>query len=1135
MSHSTLPHRGRIRFVHRTRALGALAAAGAIAAGLTLVSPGDARAAGHGTHYVTDPAAHVSTLAGTGSGGESVGSINNFPGPSVPFGMVQFSPDNPGTGQGYAYSNNTLRGFGLNHASQGCGALGDFPVLPTTTGMSAADKPWTKTESYTHDGEVGSPGYYKLISTDADGSDITSQLTADTRTGVGSFTFPSGKTPSLTFRSGVSNSSTRSGALTVNPTTGIISGWTTSGNFCGKNNSYTVYFAAKVDQKISGYGAWDESTGAVTVGDGSHDAAMTNTRAGGYVSFASGTTSVHLKMALSYVSTDNAIQNMNTEVPTPGAAASGAHSYPSWSKAFDATRKAAHRSWNDALDRIQVSDTASAEETATFYHSLYRSLLHPNTFDDVNGQYIGFEKNPKVHNVSEHRAARGRTRHQYAYFSDWDTYRTLTPLQAMLFPEQASDMAQSLVNDAQQSGSYPRWAFANAATNQMSGDNPVALIAQTYAYGARDFDTATALSYMVKGAVGSTAGENTGGTNEQAVERFGSTVYNKRHYAPQTKEFQTDHAVTGGSITEEYSIDDFTIGRFAAALGHNSTARTFQTRSNYWQNLFNPTTRYVSLRDASGAFPTGDGLSIPSDFGYRGHITGFGSVGYDEGNAEQYVWLVPQNVEGLVTALGGRSAFTDRLDTFMTHGLNVGANQPYMWAGNEPDFNVPWYYNYAGKPWRTSQVVDQIRTTLFGTKPDGAEPGNDDLGAQSSWYVWAALGLFPATPGTDVLTVNAPAFDAARVHLRSGRTIDVRASGATEGKRYIGGLNISGRNTSATWTRLSKLDAGHGSQVGKVDFRLTSRPSRTWGTATSDAPPSYPTGSAALAVHATPDNPAVTPGSTTDLTVDVQRLVRTPAKVRLAATSRTHGITVSSGSARLNGTGAARATLSLHVAASVPDGDYPVRLSARSGAHRVDSTLTVRVARKGGLLAATSKVGISSQSSVNGNFDGAENTFSRQSLASVGLRPGTVKKLANGTTLRWPSAPEGFADTIAPAGQTITLSTPASAISFVGSGINSGGQGSATVTLSDGTTATADFSFGDWVVPSHDGSAANGTLKPVYGNSVVAWTPVRNATSSDPGAYVFATTPYRAPSGLKIVSVTLPKTDKASLFSIAQS
>ena len=138
----------------------------------------------------------------------------------------------------------------------------------------------------------------------------------------------------------------------------------------------------------------------------------------------------------------------------------------------------------------------------------------------------------------------------------------------------------------------------------------------------------------------------------------------------------------------------------------------------------------------------------------------FSQVGFDEGNAEQYVWYVPQNIAGLVTALGGRQAVADRLDKF-TSQLNVGPEEPYLWAGNEPNFLVPWLYNYIGQPWKTQALVDRVRSTLFSPTPDG-EPGNDDLGAMSAWYVWAAMGLYPSVPGTSTLTVNTPLFDKRR-------------------------------------------------------------------------------------------------------------------------------------------------------------------------------------------------------------------------------------------------------------------------------------------------------------------------------------------------------------------------------------
>ncbi|MGH3850900.1 MAG: GH92 family glycosyl hydrolase, partial [Pseudonocardiaceae bacterium] len=359
---------------------------------------------------------------------------------------------------------------------------------------------------------------------------------------------------------------------------------------------------------------------------------------------------------------------------------------------FDDVRAAASSEWNAALSRIAVAGTNSGDVT-TFYTSLYRSLLHPNTFNDADGRYLGFDGN--VHTV-----ARGRT--QYANFSDWDTYRCLAALQALLFPQRASDMAQSLVNDAEQSGSFPRWALANSATGEMTGDNVVPLIVNLYTFGAKDFDLKRALYYMLKAATDGGVGLN------GYVERPGIATYLQHGYAPQMAEFSTDDKIVGASITLEWSVDDFAISRFADALGESAIAAEFQNRAQYWQNLFNPLTDYITPRSA-------DGISLVWP-GFTGPTSDFGQDGFDEGNAAQYTWLVPQNIAGLVTALGGREAAAERLDRFTTE-LNAGPNEPDLWIGNEPSFGVPWLYDYVGQPWKTQQTVDRLRSELFGPAP----------------------------------------------------------------------------------------------------------------------------------------------------------------------------------------------------------------------------------------------------------------------------------------------------------------------------------------------------------------------------------------------------------------------------------
>ncbi|MGZ4582833.1 MAG: GH92 family glycosyl hydrolase [Mycobacterium sp.] len=825
---------------------------------------------------VANPAKHVDTLIGTGTGGETVGEINNFPGASVPFGMVQYSPDTVDDYAGYNYDNPRSTGFSMTHASVGCAAFGDISMLPTTAGIGA--QPWNAWERIAHDDtEHGLPGYYTVR---FPGTGVTSELTATTRTGLGRFSYPRNGRPALFHvRSGASLAGNTRAAMQIGEDNTTITGWATSGGFCGKPNTYTVYFAMKFSQPFTSYGAWDGSAVYPRA------RSVISPYSGGYVSFPAGS-KLEVRTAISYVSIDGAWANLAAE----GAAS------------FDDARAAAFSQWNAALSHITVAGR-NADTVSTFYTSLYRSLLHPNTFNDADGSYIGFDG--AVHTV-----ANGHT--QYANFSDWDTYRCLAALQVLLFPERAGDMAQSLVNDAEQSGALPRWALANAATGEMSGDNVVPLIVNLYTFGGKDFDVKTALRYMVNAATNGGVGRN------GYVERPGIATYLARGYAPQSLEFLTDQRISGASITLEWSVDDFAISRFADSLGDTTTAAEFANRSQYWQNMFNPSTRYVSPRSAiAGFFRPGPGF-VESP-------VGFGQDGFDEGNAEQYVWWVPHNVAGLVTALGGRRAVADRLDRF-TKRVNVGPGEPYLWAGNEPGFSVPWLYNYVGQPWKSQLTVDRVRG-LFGPTPDG-EPGNDDLGALSSWYVWAALGLYPGTPGTSILNVSAPLFDRAVIALTGGKSIRISAPGASgpHHLRYISGLSVDGQATSNTFLPESSIRTG-----GDLTFSLAAYPDKVWGTDESSAPPSFGAGSSAVTVNVSQPVVTIAPGTTGTVTLDAQRMVDGAGGYTVTGTSADAGITVSPVSAQFGSGGSAHVVAAISVARSVAQEYHLVFLDTTVG------------------------------------------------------------------------------------------------------------------------------------------------------------------------------------------------------------
>ncbi|ORX20424.1 hypothetical protein AWC32_06215 [Mycobacterium xenopi] len=734
--------------------------------------------------FVVNPAGHVDTLIGTGSS-ETGGEINNFPGASVPFGMVQYSPDTTDTYAGYDHDNDQSTGFSMTHASVGCNAFGDIPMLPTTTPIG--EQPWWAWERIAHDDtEIGTPGYYRVRFPD---TGVTAELTATTRTGVGRFTYPRDGRPALFHvRTGGSLAGNSAASIRIGEDNTTITGSATTGDFCGKNNSYTVYFAMKFSRPFISYGTFDGNS--VFAGARSADSRWS----GGWVEFPPGTV-LEVHTALSYVSVDGAWANL--------AAEGGG--------GFDDVRAAAWSQWNAALSRVRVAG-AGNDDVKTFYTALYHSLLHPNTFNDADGGYLGFDG--LVHTV-----ARGHT--QYANFSDWDTYRCLAALQALVFPERASDMAQSLVHDAEQSGSLPRWALANSATGEMTGDSVVPLVVNLYMFGAKDFDVKKALYYMLKAA-------SDGGVGRDGyVERPGIATYLEHRYAPQTEEFRGDHGIDGASITLEWSVDDFAISRLAHALGDKVIAAEFQNRAQYWRNVVNPLTGYATPRSADGIF-----LPWP---GFSGPTSDLGQDGFEEGNAAQYTWMVPHNVAGLVTASGGREAVAERLDRF-TAELNAGPDEPYMWIGNEPSFAVPWLYNYVGQPWRTQETVDRVRRELFGATPEG-EPGNDDLGAMSSWYVWAALGVYPITPGTGILTVNTPLFDRAEIALPAGKFIRISAPGASNGLKYISGLAIDGQPSDQTYLPESIIRTG-----GDVAFSLSATPNMVWGTAESAAPPSFGAG-----------------------------------------------------------------------------------------------------------------------------------------------------------------------------------------------------------------------------------------------------------------------------------------------------
>ena len=820
---------------------------------------------------VGDPASLVDPFAGTGTGAVTPGAIGEFPGADVPFGMLQWSPDTAPdrlTGSGYSWADTRLSGFSLTHLSgSGCASYGDVPILPTS-GPVGPD-PGAATEEFSHATERASPGRYSV----ALGSpSIGARLAVTTRTGISRFTFPSPAPANVLFK--VSDSAAGSSAASVRILGDHeVTGQVTSGQFCGTGTNYTAYFVAVFDRPFSGSGSWN----GVTVTPGA--TSCRGTACGAYVTFARAGP-VEMKVGLSFVSVANAAANLAAEDP-------------GWSLASVQTRAA--RQWNDLLGRDRIGGGTRAEQR-TFYTALYHSLLHPNVVSDANGQYAG--EDGRVHRGS---------RPQYANFSEWDVYRSEIELVALLAPTRAGAMVQSLVNDAQQAGWLPKWAVVAGDASQMNGDSADPIIAAAYAFGVRGFDAAAALEAMVKGA------ERAEPPQGLEIERQYLSQYLTQHYvdAGSLDLDSIDYSI-GASATLEYAIDDFSIAQLAGSLGHRALEATMMRRAHNWEYLFNPATRSIQARGPDGSFPPGPALN-PSLF------EAGGQQGFEEGNPVQYTWSVPQDLFALGNLMGGRASAVARLNTYFTH-LNAARFAPFDWAGNEPDLGAPWAYDYFGAPWRTQQVVRRIATTLYADAPVN-EPGNDDLGALSSWYVWAAMGLYPVTPGTANLALASPLFPEVVVTLPGGHRLVVHAPGTSAASPYVRSLAVTGAAVPAPATSCAGRSAGASggpptwdrpwlpasvvSTGATLTYRLGPRPDRSWGSAPGDAPPSFPTGRLPVVGFSSPSGAlSVKVGVPAALEVGVQAVTGGAPAVRWRA-SATGGVALATTQGTLRPPGAA--------------------------------------------------------------------------------------------------------------------------------------------------------------------------------------------------------------------------------------
>ncbi|HTV83239.1 MAG TPA: GH92 family glycosyl hydrolase [Acidobacteriaceae bacterium] len=727
-------------------------------------------------------ASSVDPFIGTGTG--PGGSINLFPGPSAPFGMVQLSPDTESNGFGYHFYQDTIQGFSMTHMSGvGCPDEGDVFFTATTgpvqTGTADFESP------YSHSDEEASPGYYRVL---LSRWNVNAELTATDRTGVVRFAFPAGQPANVLVPISHTLNYTRGAHVQVVGNR-EIEGYVEDRAFCGDHQTYRVYFVMSFDRPFSSFGTWNGTTDAPGApSDGIRDATQSTHEGwiGAYATWPaqSRAQTVEAKIAISYVDLAGAKNNLRVE-------AAG--------ESFSQVRHATAAAWNRALSVIDVSGGTPVERTV-FYTALYHSLLIPSINSDADGRYLGFDG--KIHHVPQGHLV-------YANYSGWDIYRSEMPLLALIAPRRMEDMAQSVVLMDQQGGWVGRWPQINLYTNVMAGSPLSVVLATAWLDGLHGFDMKSAWNGMYEDATQAPP------QGKPYAGEAGIDWINKIHYVPNDQ-------VRYGSVSQiqEDAIAYASLYRLAVALGKEDAAKTLYDRALYYRNVFDPADKFFRPRNA-------DGQWVPNfDPSQEEH-------GFIEGSGWHYQWLEPADLAWTIQAMGP-DLFNERLAHFFDYKTPGWTGQYYN-PYNETDLEAPFEFSFSGQPWETQSVVRRVLAEDYTGTPDGI-PGNDDAGEMSSWAVMSMMGFYSVDPASLAYELVSPVFPRIVVHLHApypGGTFTIETSADPDSTPYITKVDLDGRTHAQNWIDFHDITRG-----GRLCFSLAAQPDHSWGAAPQDAPPS---------------------------------------------------------------------------------------------------------------------------------------------------------------------------------------------------------------------------------------------------------------------------------------------------------
>ena len=727
-----------------------------------------------------EPVDYVNPFIGT----TNYGTTN--PGALCPQGMMSVVPFNVmGGGEGnrdkdktwwstpYEYKNTYFTGYAHGSLSGvGCPELGSLLLMPTS-GPLEVD--YMKYGSSYRD-EKATPGYYsnRLVK-----YDILTEVTATPRTGRARFTFKAGQgNLLLNLGEGLTN---ETGATVRFVSEREIEGTKLLGTFCYNPQAvFPIYFVMRVNKtpKSSGYwkqmrpmqveAQWDSTAGTKKIYT-NYRKEISGDDVGVWFTYdtAEGE-QVEVSMGISFVSIENARQNLDTEQE---------------GKSFDDIHMAARKAWNDDLSRVQV-EGGTEEQKSVFYSAFYHLLIHPNILNDVNGQYPAMESDQIM-------TAKGN---RYTVFSLWDTYRNVHQLMTLLFPDRQLDMVNTMLGMYREHGWLPKWELYGRETLTMEGDPAIPVIVDTWFKGLRDFDVNLAYEAMYKSATLPGA--------ENLMRPDADDYYNLGYVPIRAK---NDNSV---SHALEYYIADYALSRFADALGKKDDARLFYKRSLGYKNYYCPEFGTFRPKLSDGTFYSPFDPMQGANFEEN--------PGFHEGNAWNYTFYVPHDIKGLARLMGGRKAFVNKLQSVFDNGRYDPAN--------EPDIAYPYLFSYfPGEEWRTQELVPQLVNTYFKNAPNGI-PGNDDTGTMSAWAIFSMIGFYPDCPGVPEYTLTTPVFDKVTIKLdpryykESELVITAHKPADGSAAPYIGEVKLGDRKHKGFRITHDELVHAH-----TLDFYLTDK------------------------------------------------------------------------------------------------------------------------------------------------------------------------------------------------------------------------------------------------------------------------------------------------------------------------